>query len=92
MIHRAGLDDGVRGCFENRIPYLLHGCASGLGIVIKGVILPSDMHHEGWDKSATPDNTIDPLWKVLILELLVTITHFGFLFNNETLVEMLDTK
>jgi hypothetical protein len=34
---------------------------------------------------------IDPLRKVLILEFFGTIGHFGFLFDNESLDQMLDT-
>lgn len=85
------MDNGIRGFVENRIPYLLHSFASGLDVVIEGVILTSDIHHEGCDESATPDMAIDPLRKVLILEFFGTIGHFGFLFDNESLDQMLDT-
>lgn len=94
LIYGARLDNSVRCFIKNRIPYFLHGFASGLDIVLKGVILSSDIHHKSWDKTATPDKTIDLLRKVLILEFFVTVCYFGFLFDNKCLVvqvQMLDT-
>jgi hypothetical protein len=84
------MGNGVRRITEKYIPYCLHGCTSGLDVVVKRVILPSDIHHKSWDKSATPDMMIDFLRKVSSLEFFVAIRHFGFLFNNECLVQMLD--
>ena len=89
LVYRAGMDNGIRCLIEKCIQYLLHGSASGLDIVLKWVILLSDIHHKRWNESVTPGMMINPLWKVLILEFFVAICHFGFLFNNEFLVEML---
>jgi hypothetical protein len=83
------MDNGVRCFVEKYIPYFLHGSASSLDIVLKWVILPSDIHHKSWDEGATPGKTIDLLWKVSILEFFVALCHFGFLFDNEFLVQML---
>lgn len=85
------MDNGVRYIVEKYIPYCLHGSTSSLDVVLKWFILPSNIHHESWNKSVTPDMTIDPLRKVPILEFFAAtgFSHLGFLFDNECLVWIL---
>jgi hypothetical protein len=87
------MDNGVR-CIEKYIPNFLHGRTSGLDVVIEGVVLPSDIHHKGRDKSAMPNMMIDVLWKVRCLGFFVAIGNFGLLYKgNECLViQIFDTS
>ena len=63
--------DNVIWNFAEFIPYLLHDCTHGHCVVLKGIILMSNLHHESWDKDTTPDvsgDTVRPMGRVFPYE------------------------
>ena len=85
LIYGTRLGDLVRYVTENHVPDCLHSRIPDLDIVVKGVVLPGDVHHKCWDGNMMPDLTIDIMWKIVILEYLV-LCHFDFFFGHECLV------
>ena len=80
------MDNLVRCFTEDFIPDLLRDGTSNLDVVLKCIILLSNMHYESQDKNTTPDLTVNLMWKIFILEFLVGVHHLGFGLDHEYLV------